>query len=166
MAFPAKFLERGCRSNEALSCQSLYDSRVTGRGKNASYGWRLPAGEIERVVKEAATGLLADRAALIHAARESGIAVDRVPGLLQSAGRWRGEILDLVERVHLGVDEIAIGLNLTRLTGEPETSVRHLVPARIKRRGVEMRLVLEGKGHGSHRTQAGPSADQGRRSCP
>jgi len=54
--------------------------------------------------------------------------------------------MDLVERVDLGDDGIAIVINLTSLTGETEMSVRQVVPAQIKRRGVEMRLVLEGAG--------------------
>ena len=85
--------------------------------------------------------------ALVGAARESGIALDCVPGLLESAARWRGDGLDLVERVQLGPDAIAISLNLAQLTGE-ETVLRHVVPACMKRRGVEMRLVLDGAYHG------------------
>ena len=105
--------------------------------------WRLPAGEIERIVKKALADLLTDRAALTHAARESEISVDRIPGLLGAAACWRGEGLDLVGRVELGTDEIGINLSLAQLTGE-EMIIRHVVPARMKRRGVEMRLVLDG----------------------
>jgi hypothetical protein len=111
-------------------------------------GWRLPAGEIERILREAVATLLADRAALTHAARESDITIDRIPGLLESAARWRGEGLDLVQRVRLSPDEIAITLDIGPLTCETGMMVRHLVPASQRRRGVEMRLVLEGAGHG------------------
>jgi site-specific DNA recombinase len=120
----------------------------SGKSDAQTNGWRLPAGEIERIVREAITSLLANRPALTHAARESDIGVDCIPGLLECAARWRGESLDLVERVHLSRDEIAISLDLGPLTGETEMLVRHLVPTRIKRRGVEMRLVLDGAGHG------------------
>ena len=109
--------------------------------------WRLPAGEIERIIKEAIADLLAGRAALTHAARQSEIPVDRIPELLDSTARWRGEGLDLVKRVQLRTDEIAISLDLAQLTGE-ETLLSHLVSARMKRRGVEMRLVLDGAYHG------------------
>jgi hypothetical protein len=37
--------------------------------------------------------------ALVGAARESGIALHCIPGLLESAARWRGDGLDLAERV-------------------------------------------------------------------
>jgi hypothetical protein len=130
---------------------SYYVSRdlIVRSDKNTGHqGWRLPASEIERIVKEAVTNLLADRATLAHAARESEISVDRIPGLLDSADRWRGDVLDLIERIQLGTGEIALSLNFAQLTGE-ETLVRHVVAARIKRRGVEMRLALEGAYHGA-----------------
>jgi hypothetical protein len=92
--------------------------------------------------------LLADRAELTHAARECDLAIDRIPGLLNSTARWQGEALDIIERVQLSPDEIAIALDLRPLTGETGMMVRHLVPASMRRRGVEMRLVLEGAGHG------------------
>ena len=109
-------------------------------------GWRLPAREIERIVGDAVTGLFADRAALADAARASGMVADRVSGLLDAVARQRGEILDLVERVDLGTDRIGIDLNLMPLTGEREITISHVIPTRIRRRGVEMRLVIEGAG--------------------
>ena len=120
----------------------------SGTSEAQTTGWRLPAGEIERVVREAVANLLGDRAALTHAARESDVAIERIPELLESAARWRGERLDLVKRVQLSPDEIAIILDLSPLTGETEKLVRHHVFASLRRRGVEMRLVVEGAGHG------------------
>ena len=113
--------------------------------------WRLPAREIERVVGEAVTGLFADRPALTDALRDHGIAAECIPNLLKVTSRFRGPVLDLVERVDLSADRIAIGLVLSSLTGEQEATIRHIVPARIKRRGVEMRLVLEAAGNGTAR---------------
>ena len=107
-------------------------------------GWRLPAREIEIIVGNAVMGLLADRAALADAVRERGITADRIPGLLKAVSRWRGQVLDLVRRVDLRRQEIAIGVDLTPVAGETAMSVRHVVPARIRRRGVELKLVLAG----------------------
>ena len=109
-------------------------------------GWRLPAGEIERLVGDAVTKLFADHAALADALRKQRIEVERIPHLLKAIARWRGPVLDLVERVDLGTDRIAIDLNLLSLAAEQEMTIRHIVPVRIKRRGVEMRLVLEWNG--------------------
>ena len=120
-------------------------SGTVAEGKERD-GWRLPAREIERIVGDAVTGLFADHAALADAVRASGMVADRVPGLLDAVARWRGEILDLIERVDLSADRIAIDLNLMPLTGERETTISHVSPAQIRRRGVEMRLVLEGAG--------------------
>jgi len=119
-------------------------------------GWRLPAGEIERSVGDAVRRLFADRAALAHAVREGGMAVERVPGLLDAVTRWRGQVLDLVERVELDPEQLVIGINLKSLTGDTGMTVRHVVRSRLRRRGVEMRLVLEGAGHGA----AAPKPDQ------
>ena len=52
--------------------------------------------------------------------------------------------MDLVERVDLTRDEIAITTNLSAISDDMKISLRHIVPARIKRRGVETRLVLKG----------------------
>ena len=119
-------------------------------------GWRLPAREIERIVTEAVSSFLADRAALATATRESGIGVKHVATLLDAAARWDGEGLGLVERVDLDTDRVVIAVNLSWMSAEAGTVVRHVVPIRIKRRGVEMRLVLEATG--GSRQDAKPDA--------
>ncbi len=116
-------------------------------------GWRLPAREIERIVSEATRALLSDHAALAHAARDTGLEADSVPDLLHAATRYRGDILHLVERVDLGADGIIIALDLAGLCREhlgtehgvtmPGLTVEHRVAMQTRRRGVEMRLVLE-----------------------
>jgi DNA invertase Pin-like site-specific DNA recombinase len=109
-------------------------------------GWRLPAHEIERVVGVAVSGLLANPASLTDAVREREIAADRIPDLLRATARWSDDPLNLVERVDLTRDEIAIVINLGAISAEMEISVRHVVPTQIRRRGVEMRLVLDTPG--------------------
>ena len=118
-------------------------SGTVAEGKERD-GWRLPARENERIVGDAVTGLFADRAALAVAARASGLMAERVSGLLDAVAPRRGDILDLVERVDLSADRIGIDLNVTPLTGAREMTISHVIPARIRHRGVEMRLVLEG----------------------
>lgn len=57
-----------------------------------------------------------------------------------------GEAIGLVERVELGSERIVVDIDLGRFLGEPGLVVRHDIAMRIKRRGVEMRLVIEGAG--------------------
>jgi DNA invertase Pin-like site-specific DNA recombinase len=106
-------------------------------------GWRLPAREIERLVGDGVTTLLADRGALSRLAREAEIDAKRVPELLHAARDWTGAPLDLVKRVELGQDEIAIRVNLSLFLREEITPVRHTIRTQIRRRGVEVRLVID-----------------------
>jgi hypothetical protein len=110
--------------------------------------WRLPAREIERLVGDAVTALLADRAALTRLVRDAEIEAERVPELLGAVRDWMGAPLDLVKRVELGHEEIAIHVDLSRFLSEQDAAVRHVIPARIRRRGVEMRLVLDSAENG------------------
>ena len=136
-----------------------YVSREPGTGSNGSapngraQRWRLPAREIERLVGESVTALLSDCAALTRRAREAEIPAERVPDLLHAVRAWSGAPLDLVSRVELGPEEIALRVDLSRFLGEGPTEVRHAIPARIQRRGVEMRWVVGDaqEGHGAPR---------------
>lgn len=120
-------------------------------------GWRLPAREIERIVGDAITGLFANGLKLATAAQESGLAANCIPDLLKSVSRWRGKTLNLVQRVELGRGEITIVADLAPVTGEPEVLVRHTVPTQLKRRGVEMRLVLDGPDNGTRCSNPDPA---------
>ena len=138
---PSHAVKSGRRYRYYVS-KRLIDNTVSG----GEQGWRLPAREIERVVAESALSLLADSSALTQAARESGIAANRISKLLDAVGRWTGNPLDLVERVDLAPDRLSLGLNLSALTNQPDLAVRHVVPTRIRRRGVETKLVLDKSG--------------------
>lgn len=105
-------------------------------------GWRLPAREIERRLEEAVEGLLANPSALAAAAREAGTSAERIPALLDGADGWQGEPLDLVARVDLGAERLIVAIGLKGLVGNLDAVVRHTVPLQVKRRGVEMRLLL------------------------
>jgi len=48
-------------------------------------------------------------------------------------------------------------LNLAPLTGGPGPMIRHEVRTRLRRRGVEMRLVIEGAGNGSAAARPDPT---------
>ncbi len=57
---------------------------------------------------------------------------------------WSGKPLEVVQRVDLGAEEITVHVDLSKFIGEERAVVRHVIPARIRRRGVERRLVLHG----------------------
>lgn len=78
------------------------------------------------------------------ARHDHAIAAHRIAGPLEGVARWRGNPLGLVERIDLAPDQLTICLKLSPIADEPDTTLRHAVPTRIRRRGVETKLVLEG----------------------
>ena len=80
----------------------------------------------------------------------------RMSGLLEGARDWRGNALDLVKRVDLAAGEIAMDIDLAQFLSGGAV-VRHVVPARIRRRGVERRLVLWGDKGGPADAQVDPA---------
>jgi len=135
---------------------------VRGESKNSESAWRLSALEIERTVAAAAAGMLADESAITLALDGSGVDPDQLPSLLQSARSWivrlqsRGEAASalgvLVERVDLRRDSIRVSLTLPIAQGEEHDvaasdhiGLARTVTVRMKRRGIEKRVVLDGK---------------------
>jgi len=135
---------------------------VTGESRDAGTAWRVSAPEIERAVCAAAGNLLSDHGAIAQALEESGIDGHRLRPVLESAKEWVERLLpsgneaasalaQLTERVELRGDGIQVALKLPISGGEQDdgTTTRHrslsrFVPMQMKRRGVEMRFVLEG----------------------
>jgi DNA invertase Pin-like site-specific DNA recombinase len=124
------------RGQEATSS----DRAAVGRG------WRLPAQEIERLVEGAATELLRDESELACAARESGIPEARIASLLAAVGRRKGKTLAVIHRVDLSEERIVLHVDLSDLADLEAAVVRWAMPIRLRRRGVEMKLVLAGQG--------------------
>jgi len=77
--------------------------------------------------------------------------------LLEGVRRWSGKPLDVVQRVDLGAEETTVHIDLSRFLGKKDAVVRHVIPARIRRRGVEMRLVLHGGNNGSGDDRVDPA---------
>jgi hypothetical protein len=94
-------------------------------------------------VGEAVVALFANPAELTRLAREANIQETRVPELLESVRHWTGNPLEIVQRFDLGAEEMVVHVDLSSLLGQGSAVVRHVIPVRIWRRGVEMRLVLE-----------------------
>lgn len=135
-------------------------SLVKGESQEAEQGWRLAAPEIERTISTAAQAMLADRAAIALALEESGVEPNRLVPSLKSAATWisrlqsTGENVsafsELIERVDLSREGVRLSLKLplppTNANGDglDHLAVNKFFPMQMKRRGVELRLVLEG----------------------
>lgn len=130
-----------------------------GPGQQVANGWRLPARELERTVAAVAQQLLADEPAIASAVEEVGIAASNLPLALQTAREWSGKLQSkdgtaaalraLVDRVELRRDGVRLSLMLRVRTAENEGGQSHadavitrFFPLQVRRRGVELRLVL------------------------
>src|ERR1700676_3388287 len=125
--------------------------------------WRLPAPEIERTVAASACQILSDRTAIAPAAQAIGLADNRLPSLFSAAAAWRERLQSeveagtalsaLVDRVDLSDTGIRVSLKvpIPETTSRLAANVNELIiarffPMRVRRRGVEMRLVIKGNG--------------------
>jgi DNA invertase Pin-like site-specific DNA recombinase len=122
-----------------------YVSRAVGRKRRGASGWRLPALEIERAVEQAVVALLNDPATLAEDAREAGISETQTSHLHETIAGGVAVPLDLVQRVDLDADGLGLTLDLGRFIGVQKLRIHHQVPLRIRRRGVEQRLVIASK---------------------
>jgi hypothetical protein len=128
---------------------------VTGTSREDTDGWRLPAPQIERLVADEAIRRLADRAAVAAALEKAKVPTGQFPSALAAAERWcrclrsdtdrNDALVRLVDRVELGRGRFRVSVNLGQLLqGAPrEIALTCETALAIKRRGVEMRLVLE-----------------------
>ena len=133
---------------------------VRGESNAAEKNWRVSALEIEKTISAAAQAMLADRATIALALDQSAIADDHLESVLRSAQRWierlrRSDaalaLSELMERVVLSREGLQLSLRLpvpSEGAGDGPTSdhlsLVNFVPLVMKRRGVEMKMVLEG----------------------
>ena len=117
-------------------------------------GWRLPGQEFEQVITHAALEVIHDDVAVTAALQDSGIAVHHIPAALNAAGKIQPDDADLIDRfiqrVELRQDGIRLTLSLASLV-VPEVDANAVtivrdIPMQMKRRGVEMRLIIGGTG--------------------
>jgi site-specific DNA recombinase len=140
-----------------------YVSRSLIRGTADSTGraWRLPAPEIERTVAASACQILSDKIGI--AAVALSLAENRLPAIfaaaegrrerLQSEVEAGAALYALVDRVDLTETGIRVSLKLPipETASRPAADANDLIVARffpmtVRRRGVEMRLVIKGNG--------------------
>jgi len=144
-----------------------YVSRGLVRGSVQSVqddqrGWRVAAPEVERAVRAATRQILGDRAAIAGAIEELSLDASRLPSIFKAAEAWiqslRSEseaasaLIRLIERVRLKQGGIDVSIKLPIPSDEgrrdaatpKELALARFVPMRMKRRGVEMRLIIDG----------------------
>jgi site-specific DNA recombinase len=134
---------------------------IKGISDSGQGGWRLPAPEIERTVAAAACTILGDEAAIANAALAIGLAEHRLPSLFSLAAAWMKRLQSdvevgaalstLVDRVDLIDTGIRVSIKLANSLAEKqqganaaELTLTRVFPMQIRRRGFEMRLVLQG----------------------
>jgi site-specific DNA recombinase len=109
---------------------------------NAMSGWRLPAQEIEQVVTKAALSLLQDREAMANTMHEAEVAVEHMSAALQTEIASDVILEKYIERVELNPDGMCLTLSLAPLVPNKNVHIRREIPMKMKRRGVEMRMVI------------------------
>jgi site-specific DNA recombinase len=134
---------------------------VRGSVQDDQRGWRIAALELERAVRTATQQILVDRAGIAAAIEEHGIDAGRLPSIFRVAEAWvnslRSEaeaasvLTRLTERVGLKENGIQVSIKLRipsdegcDATPSNELVLARFVPMRMKRRGVEMRLIIDG----------------------
>jgi site-specific DNA recombinase len=139
-----------------------YVSRALVRGSKVEgqRGWRVPGPELERAVAIAARSILDDKAAILEALQVAGLGnidinpvftlvAERRERLLAERERSTA-LVELVEKAVLTDEGIRLGLKIPVLSGSPGTTLPKLlnlfrfIPLKVKRRGVEMRLIVNG----------------------
>jgi len=119
--------------------------------------WRLPAREIERLVGGAVVELFRNRGELTQLAREARVGEEAIGGMLDRVERWDWKPLEVVKRIDLAAEEVVLQVDLGRFLSGDGAVVRHAIPVRMQRRGVERRLVIQGPEGSSKNSRVDPA---------
>jgi site-specific DNA recombinase len=140
-----------------------YVSKALVRGSKVEgqRGWRVPGPELDRAVSIAARSILHDKAAILEALQVAGMGDVDINQVFTLVDEWRERLLaererstalvELVEKAVLTDEGIRLGLKLPVPGGGPGSAplrkvlqLFRFVPLKVKRRGVEMRLIING----------------------
>src|SRR5208282_5879404 len=128
-------------------------------GSQTAQGWRIPAMEIEHNLAVALSKILQDRAALVRDLHH-GLDVAKIKSILEIAEQWSARLrsqeessdalASLIERAEIAKDGIRLSIRVplqengqSSIPGDTFFFKRH-VPLQVRRRGIEMRLVVGG----------------------
>jgi site-specific DNA recombinase len=134
---------------------------MTGRENNRESAWRLPAAEFERRTASVARTILADRSAIAGEIEQSRFDASQTKSILETASAWSSRLQSdadasealsiLVDRVELNQNGIRISLKMPLTFSEnfrgPEPvqlTLTRDIPLQMRRRGVELRFIVDG----------------------
>jgi site-specific DNA recombinase len=170
---PSHAVKKGRRYRYYISAALISET-----GTDRTQGWRLAAQEIEDAVISVLAGALTSPAMLIERFGTAGIPSDQTRKLLDRATRLaaalkrspaeRAKVVrDLVEKVVIEEHRIVVRIRRASLLGgavasplseTPDDSCLELTAAMaIKRRGVEIKLVLPGMAQQNDRSRCDPT---------
>ena len=127
------------------------------KDSNGEQGWRIPAAAIEASVSHLTVQMLSDASAIQHACAEAQMPHAQWESMIRAAKTAAQKMNDrkaasststsvssLLDRATLHPDGITITLSLNHLVPTHSTNIplTRRVPMQMKRRGVEMRLVI------------------------
>src|SRR5882757_9503836 len=133
---------------------------IKGTANLTERGWCLPAPEIERTVASAAYTILGDKAAIATAAHAIGLAENQLPSMFSIAAVWMKRLqsdvevgaalhalIDRVDLIDMGIRvSVMLPNSITeeqRGANDAELTITRVFPMQIRRRGFEMRLVIQ-----------------------
>jgi hypothetical protein len=146
---PSHAVKSGRRYRYYVSRISSPSSTTAKGAHSRSPRWRLPAREIERLIRDAVLGLFGNPTELTRVARESQIHEAQISDLLEGVRDWHGKPLDVVQRVDLGTEKMAIHVDVSNILKVEDSIVKFVIPTLIRRRGVEMRLIFHNGKNGT-----------------
>jgi site-specific DNA recombinase len=135
---------------------------VTGTAEEAPGAWRIPASQLEHLVASEVAAMLAEPGPIAAVLERAGLPPEILPAALARVDQCREDLrrdatqatvlAAIVNRIELSPMRLRVILSVAALLpSSPEALALHEavltrdVPLRIKRRGVEMRLVIEGR---------------------
>lgn len=112
--------------------------------------WRIPAQEIEVIVASSVKQMLLDTHAIADTAQASSLPANYLPSIINAAKQIADDeqrIFQLINRVNLQNDSITISVSINSLMPDNTIhlpSITKTFPITIKRKGVEMKMVING----------------------
>ena len=134
-------------------------SLMSGTAGQGAQGWRIPAPELERNLAAALAGILDDRAAFVHDL-DRNLDAAKIQSILATAARWAARLrsddesanalASLIDRAEVAIDGIRLSIRMPSESDQSPNalstllSFKRYVPLLVRRRGIEMRLVVGG----------------------